>query len=29
MRSGEKVAAALDRFATVVPDETWTEQYAC
>jgi D-threo-aldose 1-dehydrogenase len=29
MRTGEEVAAALDRFATVVPDEAWTELDAC
>ena len=29
VRNGEKVAATLDRFAMVVPDETCTEQYAC
>jgi D-threo-aldose 1-dehydrogenase len=29
MASGEQVASALDRFATVVPDEAWTELDAC
>jgi D-threo-aldose 1-dehydrogenase len=29
MRSGEEVAAALARFATVVPDDAWTELDAC
>jgi len=29
MRSGGQVASALDRFATVVPDEAWTELDAC
>ena len=29
MRSGEQVASTLDRFATVVPDEVWTELDAC
>lgn len=29
MRSTEQVASALDRFATVVPDDTWTELDAC
>ena len=29
MRSGEEVASALTRFATVVPDEAWTEIDAC
>jgi len=26
---GRQVASALDRFATVVPDEAWTELDAC
>ncbi|MCW2910689.1 MAG: putative oxidoreductase [Actinomycetia bacterium] len=29
MRSGEQVASTLARFATVVPDEAWTELDAC
>lgn len=29
MRSGEEVAATLARFATVVPDDAWTELDAC
>ena len=29
MRSGGQVASTLDRFATVVPDEAWTELDAC
>ena len=29
MRGGGQVAPALDRFATVVPDEAWTELDAC
>ena len=29
MRSGGQAASALDRFATVVPDEAWTELDAC
>jgi aryl-alcohol dehydrogenase-like predicted oxidoreductase len=29
MRSGGQVAPALGRFATVVPDEAWTELDAC
>jgi hypothetical protein len=29
MRSGEQVASTLTRFATVVPDEAWTERDAC
>jgi hypothetical protein len=29
MRSGEEVASILTRFATVVPDEAWTELDAC
>ena len=29
MPGGEQVAPALDRFATVVPDEAWTELDAC
>ena len=29
MRSGEEVASTLARFATVVPDDAWTELDAC
>jgi hypothetical protein len=29
MRSGEQVASTLTGFATVVPDEAWTERDAC
>jgi hypothetical protein len=29
MASGQQVASALARFATVVPDEAWTELDAC
>jgi hypothetical protein len=29
LRSGEEVASTLTRFATVVPDEAWTEIDAC
>jgi D-threo-aldose 1-dehydrogenase len=29
MRSGEQVASTLARFATVVPDDAWTELDAC
>lgn len=29
MRNGEEVASALARFATVVPDDAWTELDAC
>jgi hypothetical protein len=29
MASGEQVASNLARFATVVPDDAWTELDAC
>jgi hypothetical protein len=29
MRGGEQVSPALARFATVVPDDAWTELDAC